>query len=142
MRLDDLKEYLRADGYGALISASGAWGLEIGDFRIQREADGIVVAWTERGNITSTVLATRDEAEACRCFIDTVGTLKLHFGTFRNRAEADALTALLRGAGIDVWRNDIPNFNGPGDARYRIFVDGRDQKRAAEVAPPPAGLPV
>ena len=40
----------------------------------------------------------------------------------------------LKAGGIAPRRNDIPNFNGPGDARYRIFVLGRDLMRAEQIA--------
>jgi len=134
MHLDALKTRLLVEGYGDLVHELRPWGLMISDLHLKMSEGMYIVAWTERGAIVEQLLASADEGAACECFHDVVSGQKWHFRTFRTPPEADALTILLRAGGIKVSRNDIPDFNGPGDARYRLFLAGRDLARAEEIA--------
>lgn len=134
MNLDALNKRLATEGYGPLVSELRPWGLMIQDLYLE-VIDGLyTITWTERGEVTETVYASHDEEAACNCFLETVSGRRWHFRTFQDARQADMLTERLGAAGITPWRNDIPNFNGPGDARYRIFVLGRDLMRAEAVA--------
>jgi len=133
MTLDGLYECLIEEGYGPLIVERGPWGLAIGDFRIVRRDGSFTLGWSERGEVLETVLVTSDEQAACNAFRAEVASLSLHLVASEDRATIERLGAAVTAAGIAVRRNDIPNFNGPGDVRYRIFVDGRDLARGREI---------
>ena len=47
-------------------------------------------------------------------------------GFFCSESEAIALEERIRALGVQPVRNDIPAFHQPGDARYRVFVMGKD----------------
>ena len=134
MTLEELDARLVEEGYGPLIYERGPWGLAILDFRIQRNGGSFTVCWSERGEVLETWLATSDEAEACAFFLAEAGSLSWHLATSQDEPWIGRLGVALETAGIPVRRNDIPNFNGPGDARYRIFVNGRDLRRGREIA--------
>jgi hypothetical protein len=134
MNLDTLKKQLFAEGYGDLVHDLRPRGLMISDLHLKTTDGLFTVAWTERGEVTDLLHASKREEAACRCFYDVVSEQAWHFRTCRDAGEADALTMKLQYAGLNVRRNDIPNFNGPGDARYRIFLAGRDLQRAMRLA--------
>jgi hypothetical protein len=130
MNLQHLKERLQDQGYGPLIAENGPGLISISDCRIERVADQWRVCATERGEVLETYLTTRDESEACHYWYDSIAGRMLHLATFTAAGDARSLQRALEMAGVKVWRNDIPSFNGPNDARYRIFTEGRDLKRA------------
>jgi len=129
MKLEDLDRDLVAEGFGPLIHERGAWGLAVGDLMIVGRNGLFHVGVTERGQMGVTSLSTADEDEACRYFHERALGQFWNGATFTEAAAADALQSLLEGEGVDVIRNDIPHFNGPDDARYRLFVHGRDLER-------------
>ena len=134
MTLDGLYDRLVSDGYGHLIFVRGPWGLAVGDLRIERKGGTFTICWSERGEVLETVLVTADEQEACNAFRAKVASISWHLATSTDRATIERLGEELGAAGIETRRNDIPDFNGPGDARYRIFVQGSDLARGGEIA--------
>jgi hypothetical protein len=73
---------------------------------------------------------TGNEAQACAWYLDQLSIWPLHLTTSEDEAVVVRQQAALEAAGIMVQRNDIPNFNGPGDGRFRLFVAGADLKRS------------
>ena len=134
MTLDELYDRLVADGYGNLIFVRGTWGLAVGDLRIERKEGKFTICWSERGEVLETVLVTADEQQACNAFLAKVASISWHLATSTDCATMERLGDALRAAGIETRRNDIPDFNGPGDAHYRIFVHGSDLARGDEIA--------
>ena len=133
MNFQHLKEHLQEQGYGPLIAENGPKLLSIHDFRIEQLDDHWRVCDTERGEVLETHLTTRDENEACAFWYERIAGTMVHFATFKSAGEASSVERALVSAGVKVWRNDIPSFNGPNDARYRIFTAGRDLKRARSI---------
>ena len=133
MNFQHLKTCLQDQGYGPLIAENGPSLLSIYDLRIEQVGDTWRVCDTERGEILETFLTTRDESEACRYWYDRIAGTMLHLATFKAAGDARSLQHALEAAGVKVLRNDIPSFNGPNDARYRIFTAGRDLHRARSI---------
>jgi len=133
MTLQHLKARLQDQGYGPLIAENGPSLLSIYDLRIEQVDGGWRVCATERGEILETYLTTPDECQACRYWYDRIAGTMLHLATFKAAGEARSLQRALEAAGVKVWRNDIPSFNGPNDARYRIFTAGRDLHQARSI---------
>ncbi len=130
MNFNELDERLQAEGYGPHISERGPSSLSLGDYRIEEVGDNWRVCSTDRGKVTQEDLVTSDESAACTFFHENVSCMMWHFKTFLDRPSADALERTLSDAGLQVWRNDIPQFNGPNDPRYRVFVSGSDLHEA------------
>jgi hypothetical protein len=133
MNLDELHTCLVEEGYGPLIFERGPWGLAVGDFRIVQRDGSFTLCWSERGEVYETLLVTTDEQAACDAFRAEVSQFSLHLAASEDRATIERISAALTAAGIAATRNDIPDFDGPGDVRYRIFVDGRDLARGHEI---------
>lgn len=132
MTIDELFQHLIAQGYGHLARRT-PHGIDVLDFALQAFGDGFRVCDTERGQILQIWLETKDEAQACSWYLDRLAGLWLHLTTSPDEIVILRQQGALEAAGISVRRNDIPNFNAPGDARYRIFVGGSDLKRAKTV---------
>jgi hypothetical protein len=129
MTIDELFLHLQAEGYDLLVLRK-ATGVSILDVDLDQHDGAFHVCVKERGLIVDTLFETRDEAAACAWYLEQVSLSQMHLATSADEAEARRQQAVLAAAGIPVRRNDIPNFNGPGDARYRLFVAGSDLKRA------------
>lgn len=130
MNFNELHKRLQAEGYDPHIWERGPSTLSFGEYRIEKVGDDWRVCSTERGEIIQEYLVTSDESAACTFFYENVSSMMWHFKTFLDHASADALERTLSDAGLQVWRNDIPQFNGPNDPRYRVFVVGSDLHRA------------
>lgn len=131
MDIEALYRHLFESGYDKLIGRSGD-GFGLLDYYIERQGGLVVVCDKERGEIVQVWLETGDEAAACAYFLGQVSTRLLHLYATSDAAAVERRQAALRAAGVDFERNDIPNFAGPGDTRYRIFVAGRDLKTAQQ----------
>ena len=130
MDLTELKSRLHNESYDHLGCESGPYLLAIFDFRVER-VDGIWrVCDTERGEVVHTHLTTPDESVACDFWYSRISEKTLFLVGANDRGIIDRLEQELKAAGMKVWRNDIPQFNGPDDPFYRIFVAGADLLKA------------
>lgn len=86
------------------------------------------VFYSERGRDGPPEFTSSSEEQACAYFYRLImGIQHWHLvGFFRDEAEARALQSLLAARGIQTIRNDMPSFRAVGDARYRVFVVGKD----------------
>lgn len=130
--LDDLEAWLIDAGYGSKIDERGPRLLSVGDLRIDLTGATPKVGITERGEMMGAETFSSVD-DACQAFADRLGHTSSHLATFTDRAAADAAGAALSDAGITSFRNDIASFNGPGDARYRIFVPGPSLRSAQAI---------
>jgi hypothetical protein len=132
MTIDELYDHMRAMGYDHLLRRT-ARGIGLLDCELERHEGRVRICDTERGRVIDVWLETEDEAEACARFLELAANWSLYLTASADEDMIARQQAALEAAGIAARRNDIPNVNGPGDARYRIFVGGSDLKRAKGV---------
>ena len=86
------------------------------------------VFYAERGRDSAPEFTSASEEEASAYFYWLImGMDHWHMvGFFADQAQASALQAQLAALGIRAIRNDMPSYRSVGDARYRVFVVGKD----------------
>ena len=128
MTLSEVTPFLLAEGCNPMTFAVGSRG-NASDAYVLAQQNGLwEIFYTERGSDSNPIFSTDSEDEACRFFIQKVSTSQQwHMvGWFTKEADANQLEERIKALGITPIRNDIPCFSGPGDARYRLFVVGKD----------------
>ena len=133
MNLPELRQRVEQEGYARQISESGPRVLTIHDLRLE-QVDGLWrVCDTERGETLKIHVESADESAACAFWYERISGTMTFLSGFADRAPAERLQQALAAAGLQVWRNDIPQL-GSSDPVYRIFVAGRDLVAAKRVA--------
>lgn len=86
------------------------------------------VFYTERGCDSAPIFTSQSERAACLYFIKHVTSQpQWHLvGWFKKEVEATTMEEIVKALGARPVRNDIPNYAGFDDPRYRVFVFGKD----------------
>ncbi len=132
MTIDELYTHLIDEGFGDALHRYSE-GISLADFDIQREGQTFQVGQKERGRFCAVDLETEDEAQACACYLTGAMRFAWHLTHTSDKDLIERQHAILSSAGIWVDRNDLPESLNLPDARYRIFVAGRDRKRARQL---------
>ena len=125
MNIPELKEKLNSEGH------EGHYAIESnGDdvFCLYRKKGKWEVAYMERGMKAPPIFSTNNLAEACDFFYDYISGMDSWHCVciYKKKRLFKALQKKLNGKGIKTIENNIPNFDFPGDVRYRLFVVNKD----------------
>ncbi|MEY5010625.1 MAG: hypothetical protein RLZZ253_1764 [Verrucomicrobiota bacterium] len=128
MTTTELKAALIAEGCNENTFAIGNRGTASDTFCLIHQNGRWEVFYTERGSDDPPIYTGTSEHDACVFFKHHILSQR-HWhmvGFFCSESEAIALEERIRALGVQPVRNDIPAFQQPGDARYRVFVMGKD----------------
>lgn len=126
--VEQLRLYLRDNGYSPFITSDEANRVAVLDWIIERTAKGWRVGFSERGQLTKIVIDTENESDAAQTFLRTVSAEIYHLKSFKDADKVSALEAALQDANVPYRRNDVPY-----DKQLRVFVSGPDLRRAQDV---------
>jgi hypothetical protein len=128
MKTSELKEYLLSQGCSESSFAVGSRGAANDAYCLVYNGRDWVIFYTERGCDSPPVFSSSSEEVARDYFIKLILAQK-HWhlvGFFINESAAISLAQKIEQLGVKAVRNDIPNYSKEGDARYRVFVIGKD----------------
>ena len=127
MNIQELRQYLEAEGCNPHTYAIGTRGSASDAYCLTYNGTQWQVYYTERGSDDAPIYVTADEQQACEFFRNHI--LLLHHnhcvGFFRSKEEAQSLATRLAQLGVMARQDRIP-FGGWADPRYRVFVAGKD----------------
>lgn len=126
--LDQLRQYLRDNGYSPFITSDEPHCVAVLDWRLDRIASQWRIGYFERGQLTKALIETADESEAVHRFLQTVSAEIYHLKTFKDADEVGKLETALQKAGVAYQRNDVPY-----EKLLRVFVLGPDLRKAQNV---------
>jgi hypothetical protein len=141
MTTTELKAALIEEGCNEANFAIGNRGTASDTFCLIHQNVRWEVFYTERGSDDPPLYAGTSEHDACVFFKHHILSQQ-HWhmvGFFCRESEALALEVRIRSLGVQPVRNDIPAFQQPGDARYRVFVMGKDIFPVRQAIP---GVPI
>ncbi len=128
MKTSEIKAYLLSQGcYESSFAVESRGSASDAHCLIQDGGDWVVF-YTERGCDSTPVFSSPSEEAACDYFIKLILAEK-HWhlvGSFIHESAAISLAQKVEQLGVKPVRNDIPNYSKEGDARYRVFVMGKD----------------
>jgi len=130
--LDELQKHLKNHCYQPSgFHVGGDWA-GCGDTHcIEKTDSGFDIFYVERGQRYETIELHEDESAACRAFVKILERDEWSRGHCvawsTSMDEIDRIARRMEARGVRVKRNDIPNYSGADDPRYRLFVFGRDK---------------
>ena len=130
--LEELRKYLKKHCYQPSgFHVGSGWSGCADSHCIEKTYSGFEIFYVERGQRYETIELHEEEAAACQAFIrilDKDDWSRGHCVAWSpSLDEIDRIAKRMEARGVRVKRNDIPNYSGADDPRYRIFVFGRDK---------------
>jgi hypothetical protein len=126
--IEQLRHYLRDNGYSPFLTSNEVDRIAVLDWLIERTVTGWRVGFFERGQLTETVIDTDNERDAVQCFLRTVSAEIYHLKTFKDLDGVSTLEAALQVAEVPYQRSDVPHEN-----LLRVFVSGPNLRQAQDV---------
>lgn len=127
MNIEELRQYLEAEGCNPHNYAIGSRGSASDAFCLTHNGTQWQVYYTERGSDQSPIYVSDEEAQACEFFRKHILSQRHDHcvGFFRSEAAARSLVKQLAKLRVKAWQDRIP-YGGWTDPRYRVFVTGKD----------------